>query len=120
MADKSKTSGPQDDGDESGSRVKQEGAPIHDIFAEDHAPGGVDNLLPPNMPARAAEAQKVLFADPGEASVSSSSGPAARVEESTAKRARVEEACVSSPLAPTTIADLGTEPLVYVAGHLSQ
>ena len=94
MADKSKTSGPQDDGDESGSRVQQEGPPIHDIFAEDHEPGGFKNLLPANMPARAAEAQKELFADPGEARGSSSSGLAAkhRVEESPAKKPRGEQA----------------------------
>ena len=89
-------SGPQDECDESGSRVKQEGAPIHNLFAEDHEPGGFKNLLPANMPARAAEAQKVLFADPGEASGSASSGLAAghQVEEPTAKRVCMELVCV--------------------------
>ena len=76
------------DADSDGSRVKPEGAPRLDLFADNYEPGGYHNLLPANMPAEAAEAQKKLFSDSGGAGGSSASGSAA--EHNPAKKVRVE------------------------------
>ena len=77
-ADRSRDSRTNVEEDTDGSKVKPEGPPILDLFAEDHEPGGYYNPLPANMPAEAAEAQNVLFGDSGGSAggSSSSSGPA--------------------------------------------
>ena len=88
VSDRSGDSRTNVDEDTDGSKVKPEGAPMLDLFAEENEPGGYYNPRPPNMPAEAAEAQKVLFGDSGGAGGSSASGFAA--EHNPAKKVRVE------------------------------
>ena len=101
-ADRSRDSRTNVDEDTDGSKLKPEGAPRLDLFAEDHEPGGYYNPLPSNMPAEAAEAQKVLFGDGGGAGGSSSSaGPAAGPDP--AKKPRVEEPPREPPKMPALL-----------------
>ena len=99
-ADRSRDSRTNVEEDTDGGKVKPEGPPILDLFAEDHEPGGYYNPLPANMPAEAAEAQKVLFGDSGGSAggSSSSSGPAAGPDP--AKKPRVEEPPREPPRMP--------------------
>ena len=76
-ADESRDSRTAVDEDSDGSRVKPEGAPRLDLFADDYDPGGYYNPLPANMPAEAADAQRKLFSDDGGPDGSSASGSAA-------------------------------------------
>ena len=112
VADRSRDSRTNVDEDTDGSKVKPEGAPMLDLFAEENEPGGYYNPRPPNMPAEAAEAQKVLFGDSGGAGGSSASGFAA--EHNPAKKVRVEP-----PRKPPMPALLELANLIHVnAGSL--